>query len=120
MSNESQNQKTKTEPKFEPKFAEAKTDAKPDWTAFDPMTYWNASQQAFQRMMSDGYGRAQTLSEQYAAFENLMVSRAQAAVQTWSQLAQDAIAYGAQLSAEARKLSLDTVRRAATMASAGA
>jgi len=97
MSNE-----PKTEaPKFENPFA-----------AFDPIVYWNAAQQAFQRMAADGQGRAQAAADQYGALEAQLVQRTQAAVTAWVQLAQDAIAYGAQLSAEARRIALDAVRRA--------
>ena len=69
-------------------------------------------QQLFQKAMTDAHARAQAWAEQYAAFEQMFVARAQGAIQTWAQLAQDAIAYSAQLSAEARKLGLETVRKA--------
>ena len=80
--------------------------------AFDPMAYWTASQQAFHKLMLDGYSRAQTYAEQYAALESQFVTRAQGAVANWAQLTQDAIAYGAQLSAEARKMGFETARKA--------
>jgi hypothetical protein len=97
MSNEP---KTET-PKFENPFA-----------AFDPTGYFRAVQQTFQRMAADGQVRAQAAADQYAALEAQLLQRTQAAVAAWTQLAQDAIAYGAQLSAEARKIGLDAVRRA--------
>jgi hypothetical protein len=87
-----------------------KTDPSP-FAAFDPYAMWTASQQAFAKMMADGYGRAQAYADQYAALESQMIARAQAAVASWAQLTQDAIAYGGQLSAEARKLSLDTFKK---------
>jgi hypothetical protein len=40
-----------------------------------------------------------------------MVARAQGAVAGWAQLAQDAIAYSAQLSAQARKLGFETAKK---------
>lgn len=70
----------------------------------DPMAIWTASQQAFTRMMTEGFAH-------YAALEGQMIERAQAAVSTWSQLNQDAIRYGAQLAGEARKLGLDVVSK---------
>jgi hypothetical protein len=70
----------------------------------DPVAMWTASQQAFAKMMTEGYGH-------YAALESQMIARANAAVATWAQLTQDAIAYSAQLSAEARKLGLDAVTK---------
>ena len=85
---------------------QSKTQATPAQGTFDP-------QQMFQKAMTDAQARAQAWAEQYAAFEQMFVARAQGAIQTWAQLAQDAIAYSAQLSAEARKLGLDAVRKAA-------
>lgn len=49
--------------------------------------------------------------EQYASFERAAVARSQAAVATWSSMTQDAIAYSAQLAAEARKLTAESLRR---------
>jgi hypothetical protein len=81
------------------------------FASFDPIAYWAAAQQAFQRMTSDAQGRAQAFAEQYGALEAQFVQRTQSAVATWAQLTQDAIAYGAQLSSEARKLGLDAYRK---------
>ena len=79
--------------------------------SFDPMTAWNASQQAFHQMMADGFQRMASFADDYAALEAQLVSRAQGAVASWAQLTHDAIAYGAQLSAQARKLGLETARK---------
>ena len=81
------------------------------FAAFDPMAYWTQSQQAFQKIITDSYARAHSFADQYAALETQVVSRAQGAVANWAQLAQDAIAYGATLSAEARKLGFETARK---------
>ena len=81
------------------------------FASFDPMAYWTQSQQAFQKLVTDSYARAHSFADQYAALETQVVSRAQGAVANWAQLAQDAIAYSAQLSAEARKLGFETARK---------
>jgi hypothetical protein len=81
------------------------------FASFDPMAYWTQSQQVFQKLVTDSYARAHSFAEQYAALETQMISRAQGAVSNWAQLAQDAIAYSAQLSAEARKLGFETARK---------
>jgi hypothetical protein len=94
---------TKTEPKFE-------MPTNP-FAAFDPMAYWNTSQQSFQKMLVDAYGRAQAFADQYAAMEQQFISRAQTAVSNWAQLTNEALAYGAQLSAEARKIGFETAKR---------
>jgi hypothetical protein len=84
------------------------------FAALDPMAVWTQSQQAFHKMMTDALGRAGTWSDEYAAIEAQLIARANAAVETWAQLAHDTIAYGAQLSAQARKLSAEAMRKAST------
>lgn len=81
------------------------------FTSFDPMAYWSQSQQTFQKLVSESYGRAHSFADQYAVLEAQMIARAQQAVASWAQLAQDAIAYSAQLSAEARKAGVETFRK---------
>lgn len=87
------------------------TSAANPFASWDPMTAWTASQQAFQKMFADAQSRAQSFAEEYAALEAQMMARAKTAIETWSQLAQDALAYSAQLSAQARKLGLETARK---------
>ena len=89
-----------------------KTELPPNvFAAFDPMQMWTQSQQTFQKLVTETYARAQSFADQYTALESQMIARAQSAVASWSQLAQDAIAYSAQLSAEARKLGFDALRK---------
>ncbi len=89
-----------------------KTDSVPNpFMTFDPMAAWTASQQAFQKMIADAQGRAQQLTEEYAALEAQMMARARQAIETWAQLAKDALEYSAQLSAQARKLGVETARK---------
>ena len=83
----------------------------PPFHGFDPMAAWTASQQAFQKMIADAQARAQTMADEYAALEQQMYSRAKQAIETWAQLAQDAINYSSQLSAQARKMGLDAARK---------
>ena len=106
-------QQKKTEAKTEAPKAPNPMDAFPHnlFASFDPMAYWTQSQQSFQKLVTDAYTRAQSFAEQYATLETQMISRAQGAVASWAQLAQDAIAYSAQLSAEARKIGFETARK---------
>ena len=83
----------------------------PSMGAFDPIAMWTQTQQAFASLWTETYGRATSFSEQYATQEKEMITKAQGAVATWSQLAQDAIAYSGQLSAEARKLGFETAKK---------
>jgi hypothetical protein len=112
-----------TEPKTQQAEPRSESNAEPrtgapkqdnPFASFDPLAYWATAQQVFQRLTADAQSRAQAFAEQYGALEAQLMQRAQGAVATWAQLTQDAFAYGAQLSAEARKLSLEAYRRAST------
>src|SRR5688500_20309036 len=81
------------------------------FASFDPMAYWTQSQQTFQKLMTETYARAQSFADQYSALESQMITRAQGAVANWAQLAQDAIAYSAQLSAAARKMGFEHLHK---------
>ncbi len=83
-----------------------KADANPfaAFGAFDPAGAW-------QKMFADAQARAHAFADEYAAMEAQMYARAKQAIEAWAQLAQDALAYSAQLSAQARKLGLETARK---------
>jgi hypothetical protein len=93
-----------------PKTAPA-TPSFPTMPAFDPYAMWQQGQQTFTKLMTDSVARWQSFGDQYAAIEAQLSTHAQSAVATWAQLAKDAIAYGTQLSAEARKLGLETAKK---------
>ena len=109
MSTETKNPKTDTRTET----ARGEAPKADPFTSFDPMAYWAASQAGFQKLVAEAFQRAQSFADQYTTLEAQMVSRAHGAVASWAQLTQDAIAYGAQLSAEARKLSLEATRKMA-------
>ena len=98
-----------------PKATPPKTDAPfpgfPSFPNFDPMAMWATGQQTFTKMMTEAAGRWQSFADQCAAVEQQVSTHAQGAVNHWAQLAKDAISYGTQLSAEARKLSLETAKK---------
>ncbi|HEY5945335.1 MAG TPA: hypothetical protein VIV40_07585 [Kofleriaceae bacterium] len=110
----------KTIPKSEPtSSASASANAAPhtpfnpfSTAAWDPMAAFGASQQQWSKLMGDAMGRAQSWADQYAEIEAQMYQRAFQAVDTWAQLARDTISYSQQLTAQARKLSLETMRKA--------
>jgi hypothetical protein len=77
----------------------------------DPMAAFAAAQQSFHKLFADAQTRAQAFAEQYATLETQMLARAKQAIESWAQLAQDALAYSAQLSAQARKLGVETARK---------
>ena len=103
-------QKTETEtPKATNPFAAAQN----PFAAFaDPMTAWTQAQAQFQKLMTESMTRAQAWSDEYVALESQMFTRANTAIDTFAQLAKDSIAYSAQLSAQARKLSVEATKRA--------
>lgn len=78
---------------------------------FDPMAAFAASQQAMHKLFADAQTRAHAFAEEYAALETQMMARAKQAIETWAQLAQDALVYSAQLSAQARKLGFEAARK---------
>ncbi len=71
---------------------------------FDPQAVWT-------KMFADAQARAQAFADEYALLEAQMMARAKRAIETWAQLAQDALAYSAQLSAQARKIGLEATRK---------
>jgi hypothetical protein len=121
-------EQTQNTPKIETPKPEAKATAggfTSPFMAFDPMQVWTigqqawqstqqawqASQEAFQKMIGDAFGRSQAFGDEVAALEAQMAQRAHDAVDQWAKLAHDTINYGTQLSAQARKLGLETARK---------
>lgn len=82
------------------------------FAALDPMGYWAASQQAFHKLMSDSWTRAQGWSDEAAAIEAQMFARANASIDTCAQIARETLAYAQQLSAQARTMSREAARKA--------
>jgi hypothetical protein len=81
------------------------------FAGFDPMTAWTTMQQTMQQTMAEAVARMTAFSTEYAALEAQMHAKAQGAIANWAQLANEALAYSAQLSAQARKLGLETARK---------
>ncbi|MEO8843873.1 MAG: hypothetical protein ABI591_25770 [Kofleriaceae bacterium] len=86
------------------------------FVGIDPMTAWTQGQAAFHQMMADAFGRMSSFAEEYSSLESQLVTRAQGAVANWAQLTADAIAYGAQLSAQARKVGLENAKKLTSVA----
>jgi type II secretory pathway pseudopilin PulG len=81
-------------------------------TAPNAMGAWTTTQQAFQKAIGESFTRTQAWSDEYVATETQMTAKAHGAIDTWAQLAHDTINYTTQLSAQARKLSVDAARKA--------
>lgn len=93
---------TKTTPKTETPFTAP---------SFDPTAAWTQGQQVFTKLMTDAVARWQTFQDQYATIEQQLQAQATQNVNHLAQLAKDAIGYGMQLSAEARKLTVETAKK---------
>jgi hypothetical protein len=109
----------KSIPKSEPSSASASANAAPhtpfnpfSTAAWDPMAAFTASQQQWQKLFGDAFGRAQSWADEYAEIERQMYQRTLQAVDTWAQLARDTINYSQQLTIQARKLSIEAMRKA--------
>ncbi len=81
----------------------------PQMGAFDPMAAWS-------KLVAESLARMTSFADHYAGLEAQMMTRAQGAVASWAQMSQDAIAYGGQLSAEARKWGEGAWKKLATAA----
>jgi hypothetical protein len=88
----------------------------PGFPAFDPMAMWATTQQTFAKLMADSTTRSSALAEQFVAMETQFVARAHEAINTWSQLAHDALTYSTQLTADSRKLGMDAAKKMAPQA----
>lgn len=83
--------------------------------SWDPAAAFASSQQAWQKLVSEALGRAQSWADEYAGIEKQMYGRALEAIDTWAQLARDTINYSQQLTAQARKLGFEAMRKAGTV-----
>jgi hypothetical protein len=88
-----------------------KSDAKTAMPSFDPTAAWAAGQQAFTKMITEAFERMQAMQAEMATLEAQMIAKAREAVTNWAQLAQEAITYSANLSAQARKVGADAARK---------
>ena len=70
-------------------------------------------QQVFAQMMQEQIARTQKVMDELAGYEAVAVQRARTAVVDLAKLATDSLDYCAKLSAEWRKVAVDTGRRAA-------
>ena len=68
-------------------------------------------QEVFARLVQENVSRTHKLLDELAGYEAVAVERARAAVADLARMATDSLEYGARLSAEWRKLAVDTTRR---------
>jgi hypothetical protein len=87
-----------------------KTEAKLPFETFDPMAMWSRSQEMMRDLFEGSVTRARAFADQVSTWERDAVTRANAAVDAWAQLAHDSISYSAQLASEARKLGFESLR----------
>jgi hypothetical protein len=81
---------------------------------FDPIAQWGQFFETWQQMAGDSFTRANTFFAALEKVEAQRVQRAEQAIEQIAQLQKETLAYGAQLSASFRKVSLEAFQKAAT------
>jgi hypothetical protein len=83
---------------------------------FDPFAQWGKVFETFQKLTDDNIARATAFYTEVEKAEAKRVERAESAIEEIAKLQKETLAYGAQLSAEMRKVSLEAVKKATTFA----
>ncbi|MBX3203678.1 MAG: hypothetical protein KF764_01355 [Labilithrix sp.] len=84
---------------------------------FDPFAQWGKVFETWQKMTDDSVARATAFYAELEKSEAKRVERAESAIEEMAKLQRESLAYGAQLGAELRKLSLEAVQKATAFAS---
>ena len=87
---------------------------------FDPFAQWGKVFETWQKLTDDSIARATAFYAEVEKAEAKRVERAESAIEEMAKLQKETIAYGAQLSAEIRKVSLEAMQKATTLASSSA
>jgi hypothetical protein len=83
---------------------------------FDPFSQWGKVFQAWQKLGEDSMVRANAFFAEVEKAEAKRIERAESAIEEMARIQKETIAYGAQLGAEWRKVSLDAFQKAAALA----
>jgi hypothetical protein len=81
---------------------------------FDPFAQWGKVFETWQKLTDDSIARTQAFYAELEKAEAKRVQRAEAAIEEIAKLQKETIAYGAQLGAELRKISLEAFQNAAS------
>src|SRR5690606_18378547 len=81
---------------------------------FDPFSQWGKVVGAWQKMADDSMARTNAFFAEIEKAEAKRVERAESAIEELARMQKETIAYGAQLGAEWRKVSLEALQKMAS------
>jgi len=81
---------------------------------FDPFGQWNKAFEAWQKMADDSVQRAVAFYTELDKLESKGVERTAIAVDELAVLQKETLAYGAQMAAEWRRLTLEAIKQASS------
>jgi hypothetical protein len=86
--------------------------------SFNPFTQWGKVLETWQKLADDSIARTNAFYAEVEKAEAKRVERVETAIDEVVKLQKEGLAYGAQLGAEIRKLSLEAFQKATTPSSA--
>ena len=87
---------------------------------FDPFAQWGKVFETWQKLTDDSIARATAFYAEVEKAEAKRVEHAETAIAEMAKLQRETLAYGAQLGAEFRKVSLEAVQKATAFATSAA
>jgi len=87
---------------------------------FDPFAQWGKVLETWQKMTDDSIARATAFYAEIEKVEAKRVERVESAIEEMAKLQKETLAYGAQLGAELRKVSLEALQKVSALASSAA
>lgn len=81
---------------------------------FEPFAQWGKALETWQKLTDDSLARATAFYTEVEKAEAKRVERAESAIEEIAKLQKETMAYGVQLAAEMRKVSLEAVQKVAT------
>ncbi|MBX3199126.1 MAG: hypothetical protein KF850_10940 [Labilithrix sp.] len=87
---------------------------------FDPFAQWGKVFETWQKVTDDAVARTSAFYAEVEKAEAKRVERAERAIEEMAKLQRETLAYGVQLGADFRKMSLEAVQKATALASSSA
>ena len=84
---------------------------------FDPFAQWGKVFETWQKLTDDSIARATAFYAEVEKAEAKRLERVESAIEEMAKMQKETLAYGAQLGAELRKVSLEAFQQASTLAS---
>lgn len=77
---------------------------------FDPFAQWGKVFETWQKLTDDSFARTTAFFSEIEKAEAKRMQHAESAIEEMAKLQKETLAYGAQLGAEMRKISLETIK----------